>query len=215
VLTTSALAVSEAERGAAVRRGIMLSRLTLAYNAAEGIAALVAGGLAGSIALVGFGVDSVIEVVSSVASLWRLHSDLDPTRRAAAERRTRQIIGMSFLALALYIAHGAAHALLDHEIPRRTVPGTLIAALSVIVMPLLARAKRRVATTLGSRALRADATQTDLCAYLSAILLIGLALNVTLGWWWSDPIAALIMSPIIAQAGFEALRGEPSCDDCP
>jgi divalent metal cation (Fe/Co/Zn/Cd) transporter len=192
----------------------MLSRLTLTYNAAEGIAALVAGGLAGSIALVGFGVDSIIEVVSSVASLWRLHNDADPARRAAAEHRTRQIIGVSFVALALYIAHDAGHALLNHEIPQRSVPGLIITALSVIIMPFLGRAKRRVADTLSSRALSADAMQTNLCAYLSAIVLIGLALNATLGWWWADPVAALLMVPIIGKEGLEGLRGEPPCEDC-
>ena len=206
--------LSGAERAAAAQRGKLLSRITLAYNTGEGLAAIVAGLFAGSIALVGFGVDSVIEVVSSAASLWRLHRDADPVHRAHSERIALRIIGSCFLALAAYIVVDAGHALLVHEVPERTIPGLVITALSVVIMPLLARSKRQVATSLGSRALVADAAQTSLCAYLSLIVLIGLLLNVLLGWWWADPVAALAMVPIIAKEGIEGLRGEESCDDC-
>ena len=202
------------EREAATRRGKLLSRITLVYNTGEGLAAIVAGLLAGSIALVGFGVDSVIEVVSSVAALWRLHSDADPARRAHSERSALRIIGACFLALAAYIVVDAGHALLTREVPERSIPGVVITVLSVVIMPLLARGKRQVATTLGSRALVADAMQTSLCAYLSLIVLVGLLLNVVLGWWWADPVAALAMVPIIAKEGIGGLRGDPSCDDC-
>jgi divalent metal cation (Fe/Co/Zn/Cd) transporter len=202
------------ERSTVARRGKMLSRITLAYNAGEGVVAIVAGLLSGSIALVGFGIDSVIEVVSSGSSLWRLHHDADPTYRAHSERLALRIIGSCFLALAIYIVADAARALLVHQAPESTVPGVVITALSVLIMPFLARGKRRVAVALGSRALTADAAQTNLCAYLSLIVLVGLLLNALFGWWWADPVAALAMVPIIAKEGIESLRGEERCDDC-
>jgi divalent metal cation (Fe/Co/Zn/Cd) transporter len=201
-------------RATLVRHGQWLSRITIAYNTAEGLAAIVAGLLAGSVALVGFGIDSAIEVISSGAALWRLRADVDPARRENAERVSRRVIGGCFVALALYIAVGGARALILREAPAKTIPGIVVACLSVVIMPLLARRKRRVASGLGSRALHADATQTDLCMYLSAIVLAGLLLNVLLGWWWADPVAALAMTPIIAREGIEGLRGEPACDHC-
>jgi len=172
------------------------------------------GAMAGSISLVGFGIDSVIEVSSSVAALWRLRADADPTHRARVEAITLRFIGLSFLALAVYILVDAGRALYLREAPERSVPGIVIAAASVVVMPLLARAKRRVGGTLGSRALTADAMQTSLCTWLSAIVLVGLGLNALLGWWWADPVAAICMTPIIAKEGVEGLRGEDHCDDC-
>ena len=202
------------ERIRAARRGQWLSRITLFYNIGEGIAALVVGVLAGSVALVGFGIDSVIEVISSVASLWRLRSDADPVRRLHSERLALRVIGACFLALAVYIVADAGHALVAHEVREGTMAGVIITALSVVIMPLLARGKRRVAVTLGSRALVADATQTSLCAYLSFIVLVGVLLNVLFGWWWADPVAALAMVPIITKEGVEGLRGEVTCDDC-
>ena len=201
-------------RAVLVRRGQVYSRITLAYNTCEGAAAIITGLMAGSIALVGFGLDSLIEVVSSGAALWRLRSDVDVARREHSERTALRIIGICFLALALYILVDASHALWAHAVPERTVPGMVVAGLSVIIMPLLARGKRRAARGLGSRALEADATQTDLCLYLSAIVLVGLALNTALGWWWADPVAALAMVPIIVREGIEGLRGEVCCDSC-
>lgn len=202
------------QREATARRGKLLSRITLAYNAVEGVVAITAGVMAGSIALVGFGIDSVIEVASSIASLFRLHWDADAERRAHAEGVALRVVGWSFVALAVYVAVDATHALYTHEVPERSLPGLVITLASVIVMPVLARAKRKVAVALGSRALIADATQTSLCAYLSVIVLAGLLLNATLGWWWADPVAALVMVPIIAKEGIEGVRGEPSsCDD--
>lgn len=202
------------DRSALVRRGQRLSRITLAYNTAEGIASITAGLLAGSIALTGFGIDSVIEVASSVAALWRLRSDVDVAVRERSERASLRIIGLCFLALAVYVGTDAIHALWTRARPGETIAGIVVAGLSVIIMPLLARSKRQVAFALGSRALKADAVQTDLCMYLSAIVLVGLALNAWLGWWWADPVAALIMTPIIAREGYEGLRGEDHCDDC-
>lgn len=197
-----------------MRRGQILSRVTLIYNVLEGVFSIAVGAIAGSISLVAFGVDSVIEVSSSVAALWRLRSDADPVDRARVEAITLRFIGLSFMALAAYIIVDAGRTLYLREPPDRTVPGILIAAASVVVMPLLARAKRRIAVKLGSRALTADAMQTSLCTWLSAIVLAGLGLNALLGWWWADPVAAICMSPIIAKEGLEGLRGEETCDDC-
>jgi divalent metal cation (Fe/Co/Zn/Cd) transporter len=196
-----------------VRRGQWLSWLTLGYNSLEGILAIGAGVLAGSIALVGFGFDSVIEVSASVAALWRLNADVDPIERERAERLTLKIVGILFLALGIYVTWDAATALVKREGPDESKLGIVLAAASLIVMPLLARAKRRVALRLGSRALRSEAQQTQLCTYLSAILLGGLTLNAMFGWWWADPAAALIMVPIIGKEGVEALSGHDSCYD--
>ena len=201
-------------RAALVRRSLHYSRITLLYNSAEGIISIAAGIMAGSVALVGFGMDSVIEVVASLAALWRLKGDADVARRERTEQIALRVIGSSFLALALYVLVDAAHALYVHEVPERSLIGLGITTLSVVIMPLLARAKRRIAVALGSRALGADATQTDLCAYLSAIALAGLLLNAALGWWWADPVAALAMVPIIAKEGVEGWRGEEHCADC-
>jgi len=118
------------------------------------------------------------------------------------------------LALALYVLVDAARALYLREAPERTVAGIVVAGASVLIMPMLARAKRRIGIALGSRALVADAMQTSLCAWLSVIVLVGLGLNALLGWWWADPVAAILMTPIIAKEGIEGLRGEQHCDDC-
>ncbi len=197
-------------RSEMVRRGLRLEYLTVAWNCAEAVIAVVSGLIAGSIALVGFGLDSVIEVSSGAVLLWRLHADRHAARREAAERRARMLVGASFLALAVYVAGESLKTLWLREAPQRSLVGIALAAVSLVVMPLLARAKRRVAAQIESRALHADSRQTDLCAYLSAILLGGLVLNATLGWWWADPVAGLLMTPIIVNEGREALRGE-SC----
>jgi divalent metal cation (Fe/Co/Zn/Cd) transporter len=203
------------EREGFVRRGRSLSWLTLGYNSVEGFVAIVAGLLAGSIALVGFGFDSVIELAASATALWRLNADVNPIERERAELLTLRIVGVLFLALALYVTADAINALLKREAPEESTVGIVLAAASLVVMPLLARAKRKVAIALGSRALRSEAQQTQLCTYLSAILLGGLTLNALFGWWWADPAAALIMVPIIGKEGVEALRGQDSCnDDC-
>lgn len=142
--------------------------------------------------------------------LWRLRSsEVDEAR----ERLALRLVGGCFLILAAYVAVDAGLSLFRHEPPEASLAGIVLAAVSLVVMPLLARAKRRVAARLGSVALAADSRQTDLCAYLSAILLGGLALNAVLGWWWADPVAALIMVPIIIREGLQALRGEV-CADC-
>lgn len=207
--------MSAGSRTALVQRGLALSYLTIGYNVVEAIVALGAGIVAGSVALVGFGLDSVIEVTASGAAQWRLRADLDAARRERVERATLRIIGWSFLALAAYVVYDSASALLRHQPPEHSVVGLVLLALSAVVMPVLARAKRRVARAMTSRALEADAMQTSLCAYLSVIALTGVALNAMLDWWWADPVAALAMVPIIAREGMEGIRGESHCaDDC-
>lgn len=203
------------ERLALVRRGLSLSYITLAYNSLEGIIAIAAGIVAGSIALVGFGADSLIELAASAAAIWRLHSDLDPGRRQRAERVSLRLIGISFLSLAAYVAADAVKSLIAREVPDESPVGIALAAASLVVMPLLARAKRRVARAMDSDALAADAQQTTFCTYLSAILIVGLILNATVGWWWADPVAALGMVPIIAREGIQGVRDRALCShDC-
>lgn len=199
------------ERARAVRRGQWLTWATLLYNVAESVISLVAGVLAGSVALIGFGLDSVIEVSASGAAIWRLKHDADPHRRERAERTALRAIGWSFLALAAWVAFDAARALVAAEPPDESPLGIAIAALSLVVMPALAHAKRKVAATLSSSALTAEARQTDICFYLSILLLAGLALNAWLGWWWADPVAALAMVPLIAYEGQQAVKGRTTC----
>lgn len=201
-------------RDALVRRGLTLNYATIAYNSFEAVASLIAGALAGSVALIGFGIDSLIEVTASGAAQWRLRVHSNDLKRASVERITLRIIGWSFLGLALYVTVDSARSLYFRERPHRSWMGIVILGLSALVMPWLARAKRRIARQLESRSLEADAMQTSLCAYLSVIALVGVALNAVLGWWWADPVAALAMVPIIAREGFEGLRGDTTCADC-
>lgn len=200
------------ERHALVRRGLWLNFATIAYNTLEAVVSIVAGVMAGSVALVSFGFDSGIEVSAAVAAQWRLRADLDPARRERVERITVRAIGWSFLALAAYVLYDSGKTFWFRERPEGSMAGIVILVLSVVIMPLLARAKKRVARGLASRALQADATQTSLCAYLSAIALVGVVLNALLGWWWADPVAALAMTPIIVREGLAGIRGQ-SCDD--
>ena len=195
-----------------VRRVVRLEYFTIGYNSLEGLIALVAGFMAGSVALVGFGFDSVIEVTSGAALVWRFGSDTHGEQR---ESTTLRIVGVCFVALAAYVGYDGLRSLLLRELPDRSMPGVILAAVSLVVMPLLARAKRRVAGTIASTALTADARQTEFCTYLSAILLGGLLLNALFGLWWADPLAGLVMAPIIAKEGFDALRGKTCCAKCP
>jgi divalent metal cation (Fe/Co/Zn/Cd) transporter len=201
----------ETARAASVRRGRWLEYLTIGWNSLEGMISIGAGLVAGSIALVGFGFDSLIEVSSGAALLWRLHMDA-PEKRERAERIALKLVGGSFLLLAAYVIFDSVKSLVLREPPEASYVGIAIAALSLVVMPMLARAKRGVATKISSRALHADSRQTDICTYLSAILLGGLVLNALFGWWWADPVAALVMVPIIAREGIDGLRGETCCE---
>jgi divalent metal cation (Fe/Co/Zn/Cd) transporter len=204
-----------AARSVLVRRGLLLNYVTIAYNVVEAIVAISAGVVSGSVALLGFGIDSVIEVTASGAAQWRLRADIDAHRRERVERTTLRVIGWSFIALAAYVTVDSVDSLLHREPPERSVVGLVLLALSAVVMPVLARAKRRVALAMTSRALEADAMQTSLCAFLSVIALAGVGLNAALGWWWADPLAALAMVPIIAREGVEGVRGKPHCaDEC-
>jgi divalent metal cation (Fe/Co/Zn/Cd) transporter len=203
-----------AAREIQVRRGRRLEYFTIFYNSLEGLISIAAGLVAGSVSLVGFGIDSVIELASGAALLWRLKHEFNLDRREAVERTTLRIVGYCFIALALYVLFESFSILVRREAPERSIPGILIAAASVVVMPLLARAKREVAAGLRSDAMRADSRQTDFCMYLSAILLAGLLLNAILRWWWADPVAALVMVPIIANEGIGALKGKPCSGDC-
>ncbi len=195
-----------------VQRGRRLQYLTIAWNSAEFVTALVAGFLAGSIALIGFGFDSAIEVASSLAALWRLGSDRDEESRERAEHHVLRLIGVCFLLLACYILYESIHDLVGRIPPQHSIIGIVLAALSLIVMPWLAHLKRKVAISLESGALEAETRQTEICAYLSAILLLGLGLNAWLDWWWADPLAGLGMVPFIAWEGWEAIRGRTCCD---
>jgi len=198
------------DRSRQLQHGRKLEYFTLGWNMMEAVVAIGAGWFAGSIALIGFGVDSVIESLSGAVLLWRLSSlDHDQSR----EKIALKLVGVSFLILAAYVTFDALKSLISHEPPETSIVGIGLSILSLIVMPFLARAKRLSASALESRAMKADSKQTDLCAYLSAILLAGLLLNALFGWWWADPAAALIMVPIIVRGGLEGLRGE-ACDDC-
>jgi divalent metal cation (Fe/Co/Zn/Cd) transporter len=206
--------VLERSRETVVRHGKRLEYFTIAWNSLEGLVGIVAGTIAGSISLIGFGMDSFIEVTSGAVMLWRMSVDAQEQTRARNERLSLRIVGICFLALAVYVTYEAVSDLVGKKAPEHSIPGLALACVSLIVMPILSNAKRRVATELGSAAMHADAKQTDFCVYLSAILLLGLVLNAALGWWWADPVAALIMTPIIAKEGIEGLKGEVCRDSC-
>ncbi len=211
-MTATAASAIEGHRAVLLRRGLRLEWLTVSWNLGEAVVSIAAGLLAGSIALIGFGLDSVIESFSGAVMLWRLRAEQRDGERERLERQALRLVGLSLFALAVYVAFDAVRSLWQREAPERSYVGMAIAVLSLIVMPLLARAKRRVAAQLGSAAMHADSRQTDICAYLSAILLTGLVLNAALGWWWADPVAALAMVPLIVYEGSEAVRGKTCCD---
>lgn len=200
-------------RAAIARRGRRLEYFTIAWNCLEGVVAVIAGLIAGSISLVGFGIDSFIEVTSGAALLWRMSVDADVDHRERNERLALRTVGLCFITLSAYIAYESIADLRRRQAPEHSIPGIILACVSLLVMPLLSRAKRKVGTALSSAAMHADAKQTDFCVYLSAILLGGLLLNALLGLWWADPVAALVMAPIIAKEGVEGIRGEV-CHDC-
>src|SRR5580765_4513723 len=201
-----------AEFALIAQRGKRLEYLTIGWNGLEGLAALATGIIAGSVSLVGFGVDSFIEVTSAVAVLWRLSAITDEESREQNERLTLKIVGICFLGLSAYIAYASISNLLRRQAPEHSIAGIIVACAALVAMPLLASAKRQIGEQLGSGAMVADARQADFCTYLSAILLAGLILNAAFGWWWADPIAALAMTPIIAKEGLNAWQGKACCE---
>ncbi len=199
----------DSPRAAALGQGVVLEGVTVGYNALEGVIAIAAGLAAGSVALTGFGIDSVIEVTSGVVLWWRLRAELGSSELGpAVEARATRWAGALLLALAAYLVIESGRRLVTGDRPSESVVGIALMVLSLIVMPLLARAKLRTARALDSRALRADAHETLVCAWLSFTTLVGLALNAALGWWWADPVAALAMVPLITREGLEAWRAE-------
>ena len=194
-------------------RGKRLEYFTISWNSLEGLIGIAAGLLARSISLVGFGIDSLIEVTSGATLLWRMSVDADIERREGNERLSLRIVGGCFLALAAYVTYEAVSDLIRKSAPGPSIPGIVLACASLVVMPILSRAKKKVGRALNSAAMNADARQTDFCVYLSAILLVGLLLNASLEWWWADPIAALVMAPIIVKEGFDGVRVR-ACSAC-
>lgn len=198
----------------AARVAIWLVGVTLFYNIAEAIIALFAGVSAESIALLGFGFDSVIEVAAAAMVMWRLIIEArgaDPTKIRSAEHRVHRFVGWTFFALALYVVGEAGLTLWHAEAPEESRIGIILAGTSLVLMPLVSLWKLRVADQLKSAALRAEAKETLACSYLSATLLIGLVAHTTLGWWWADPVAALLMVPWLVKEGFEGLEDQDCC----
>jgi len=195
-----------------LKRGLHLEYLTVGWNVVEGIIAVAAGIAAGSIALIGFGVDSFVETISGAVIIWRLMAEIrgqhDDEAMERIEQRAERIVGIAFLLLAAYVGFEAVRALVNQEAPDASPVGIALTAVSIVVMLWLARAKRRTGEALGSRAMLADAQQTYACWYLSVVALAGLALNAAFGFWWADPLAALGIAVLLVREGLEALRGE-------
>ncbi len=207
------MSTSTLDRASLARQGLRLEYFTIAWNLLEAAVAITSGILAGSISLLGFGIDSLIEVTSGTAVLWRMAVDANQEGREVNERRALRVVGACFLGLAIYITYECLSDLLARRAPERSIAGVVLACVSLLVMPPLSRAKKRVGVLLGSAAMHADARQTDFCVYLSGILLAGLLANAMFGWWWADPLAGLAMSPIIAREGMLAFKGK-HCESC-
>jgi divalent metal cation (Fe/Co/Zn/Cd) transporter len=206
--------VAAITRPEAVQRARFLNRVTIGWNAAEGVVALAAGIAAGSVSLVGFGADSVIEVAAALVLAWRLHQERKGGHMGDADRRATRIIAGCLAVLAAYVAVQAVADLVSGARPDASAVGVVVTALSLLAMPFLARAKARLAPSLGSAAVVADATQTRLCAELSAMVLVGVGLNASLGWWWADPLAALGVAAVAARESFRTWRAESLADTC-
>jgi len=189
------------------KRAQLLAGASVAYNAVEAVIAITAGVIAGSVALVGFGLDSIVEVSSGLIILWQFRHKMPETR----EKQALRLMAFSFFALAAYVTFESVRALLGDHDPGPSMIGIALAAASLVIMPFLSWAQRRTGRALGSNAVVADSTQTLLCTYLSAVLLVGLVLNATLGWSWADPIAGLIIAAVAVREGLEAWRGEGCC----
>ena len=201
-------------RRAAVAKSRFLNRLTIGWNLGEGVIALVAGAVAGSVSLIGFGLDSGIEVSAALILAWRLGKERQHECMADFDRRATRLIALSFAALSVYVAVGSVRHLTAADRPDASPVGIALAALSLVSMPVLARAKRRLAPVLGSRAAHSEANQTSLCALLSGVLLVGLVLNAALGWWWADPVAGLGIAALAGAEAVETWRAEALEDTC-
>ncbi|HEY7680284.1 MAG TPA: cation transporter [Terriglobia bacterium] len=188
------------------RKALRLEYTLISYNVLEGVIAVSAGWAAGSVALVGFGLDSAIEVMAAVILVWRLRQPGSLEEESERERKALLGVGITFFVLSAYVLWQSAQSLLRREAPESSWIGILLAIASLIVMPLLGLAKRKIAREMGSRALEADALETFICAYLSLTLLLGLGLNALLNWWWADPLAALAMVPFLVKEGWEAIE---------
>ena len=200
-------ALDDTQRARLGRRAQLLAGASVSYNAVEAVIAISAGMVAGSSALVGFGLDSVVEVSSGLIILWQFRHRLPQSR----EQQALRLLALSFFALAGYVAQDSVRALLAGADPDPSPVGITLAATSLAVMPFLSWAQRRTGRALGSNAVVADGTQTLLCSYLSAVLLGGLLLNATLGWGWADPIAGLVIAAVAFKEGRQAWRGEGCC----
>jgi cation diffusion facilitator family transporter len=190
------------------RRALWLEYFTIGWNVIEGVVAIGAGLLASSVALVGFGVDSSIEVISALGLLWRLRkagAKATVQEESGAERRALYVVAATFFLLAAYITYEALHSLLGREASDRSTVGLVLSVLSLLIMPALAYMKQRTGREMGSRALVADAAETWVCSYLSLALLAGVGLHELFGWWWADPVGALAMLPVILWQGWETL----------
>ena len=194
------------------QRAIRLEYFTVGWSILEAVVALVAGGAASSIALVGFGLDSIIETASGATLLWRFRQRR--SEEAHAESRAVKVVAITFFGLAGYVGFEAASDLWLRRVPQFSLPGLILAVVSLLVMPFLGIAKRRLAVQLKSRALAADAMETLLCAYLSGTLLLGLGANGLFGWWWADPVAGLAIAGFMVREGLETWRGESCGDGC-
>jgi divalent metal cation (Fe/Co/Zn/Cd) transporter len=201
-------------RDQAVRRARGLNRLTIGYNVVEMVVALAAGVVAGSISLIGFGLDSGVEVSTSLVLAWRLSREREDGCRQDDDRRATRLIALCFGALALWVGYEAVGQLLAQDGPAASPVGMVIAALSLVLMPILARAKRRLGAPLGSQAVISEARQTELCAWLSGVVLLGLGANAWLEWWWADPVAALGVALIAGIEGIRSWRAEALEDTC-
>jgi divalent metal cation (Fe/Co/Zn/Cd) transporter len=201
-------------RAVAVRRAVVLNRLTLGWNVVEAGVALVAALAAGSVGLLAFGLDSTVEVSASLILAWRLHRERREGCSQPDDQLAQRAVAVSFAALGAYVAVDAVRALAGHHEPEPTLVGVVLAALSLATMPSLARAKRRLAPTLGSRAQESEADQTSLCALMSGVLLVGLVANAALGWWWADPLAGLGIAGLAAAAAVRTWRADALDDTC-
>lgn len=204
-----------ATRQANLGRGIRLELFTIIYNVVEGLVAFIAGVLSGSPALIGFSFDSAVESVSGGILLWRLDGErrrgIDGEALEVMERRALRVVALTLLAAAAYVGFDAVRSLILAEPPEPSLLGIATAAASLVVMPWLARQKRRTAADLGSAALEAETSQTLACTYLSAALLVGLGLNAAFGWWWADPVAALVITGFLLREARDAWNADPCC----